>query len=227
MGNGRQLVLGARLEYVDSAFALFLFFSLILMKKLIVSLLLTPLLLTGCFKTQTLTEADKALPTVVTAFDRSSVSVDYDNSYFAFTGKKGTTKNHQCEFEKYSVDMVLDESDPSDLEKAQVTVSVDISSMKTDSDRLTGHLLGSQFFDVDQYSSARFSSREIRNVGENLFELVGDLEIRGVTQEVTLRAEITNEYAHLTHDLLRTPYGVGEEAVADAVVPLDVKLMFQ
>ncbi len=197
------------------------------MKKTLASLILTPLLLTGCFQTQTLSEEDKALPTEVTPFNQSSIEIDYDNSYFAFTGKKGTTKNHQCEFEDYSVEITLDDTEPQDLEKAQVSVTVELLSMKTDSDTLTGHLLGEKFFNAIDNPTATFSSESITNTGDNQYEVEGTLSIKGVDQQITLDAEITNEYAHITHDLNRTPFQVGDEAVADALVPLDIKLMFQ
>lgn len=183
-------------------------------------------LLTGCFQTETLTEEDKALPTETTSFNQTSLEVDYANSYFAFTGKKGTTKNHQCEFEKFVVDIALDESDPTNLEKAQVTASVDINSMKTDNNTLTGHLLGSLFFDVERVDQATFISSDIKKVGEDQYEVTGEMTIKGISQTVTLNAEITNEYALIKDDLIRSPFQVGAEDVADDDVPLDIKLMF-
>lgn len=191
------------------------------------TLLFVPLLLTGCFKTQTLAEEDKVLPEITSAFDRTEISIDYDNSYFSFVGKKDTTKNHQSEFENYEVTINLDDNEPSNLEKAQVEVSVDINSMKTDSEMLTGHLLDERFFDAINNPTATFSSSSIVKVGDDQYEVTGDVTIRGVSQEITLDAEITNEYALITHDLIRTPYGVGAEDVADADVPLEIKLMFQ
>jgi polyisoprenoid-binding protein YceI len=198
------------------------------MKKSLATLvlLISPILLTGCLQTETLTEEDKALPVDTSTFNKTELNIDYTDSYFAFTGKKGTTKNHQCEFEKYSVEISLDESEPSNLEKAQVTASVDISSMKTDSDTLTGHLMGPKFFNSENAPQATFTSYNLKKVGEGLYKVTGELTIKGVSQVITLDAEITNEYAHITHDLDRSPYGVGEKDVADAAVPLDIKLMF-
>ncbi len=184
------------------------------------------ILLTGCFQSETLTEEDKALPVETTSFNQTSLEVDYANSYFAFTGKKGTTKNHQCEFEKYTVDITLDSSDPTNLEKAQVTASVDINSMKTDSGTLTGHLLGEKFFNAESSPQANFASSSLKKVGEDQYEVTGEMTIKGISQEITLDAEITNEYALIKHDLIRSPFQVGDEDVADADVPLDIKLMF-
>jgi polyisoprenoid-binding protein YceI len=52
------------------------------------------------------------------------------------------------------------------------------------------HLRSPDFFDVERFPRIEFSSKEIRPLDEDRFEVVGDLTLHGVTREITLSAEI-------------------------------------
>jgi polyisoprenoid-binding protein YceI len=76
-----------------------------------------------------------------------------------------------------------------DFSQATVDVTIDAASIDTREDKRDAHLRSADFFDVEQYPSLRFVSRRVQAISGASFELVGDLTIRDVTREVTLKAE--------------------------------------
>jgi polyisoprenoid-binding protein YceI len=51
------------------------------------------------------------------------------------------------------------------------------------------HLRSDDFLEVEEYPVMTFRSTELRPTGENTFQLVGDLTIKGITRQVVLDAE--------------------------------------
>lgn len=186
-------------------------------------------LLTGCLESSTLSDEEKVLPsTAQVNFERSIVDIDYDQSYIAFTGTKNSfSASHQGEFEKYTVQIALDEAEPTNLEKADVTVAIDITSLITENNSVTGHLLESDYFDTETFPMATFVSTSLKNIGDQEYEMSGDLMIKEVSKSVTFTANITNDYAVFKHELNRLDFGIGEENHVDVPVPLEVKLVFK
>ena len=78
-----------------------------------------------------------------------------------------------------------------DLASARAHGSVDAASVNTLEPQRDDHLRSPDFFHVERHERIEFSSKEIRPLGDDRFEIVGDLTLRGVTQEITLDAEIT------------------------------------
>lgn len=185
--------------------------------------------MSGYLQSSTLTESDKKLPSNAQQnFSRTSVSIKKDESYLAFTGKAAGIVKHQGEFENFTVDINLDASEPGNLEKASVTVDIDINSMKTDSNGLTKHLLNPDYFESEVYPKAIFTSTKITKTGPEKYDINGQLTIKDITKPVVLKADITNDYAVLKYDMNRLDFNVGvDQTKADNDVPLEVKLIFQ
>lgn len=185
--------------------------------------------LSGCLQSSTLTETDRQLPeTKQTGFNKDEVLINKNESYIAFTGTKNNfAASHQGEFENFDVTINLDSEDPHNLEKAQVDVMIDVTSMKTDSQGLTDHLLNPDFFESETYPKATFKSSTITKTGAKNYDLKGDLTIKDVTKSAVFNTEITNEYAVFKYDLNRLDFNVGSEGKVDNLVPLEVKLIFK
>ncbi len=109
-----------------------------------------------------------------------------DGSTIGFVGSK-VTGSHTGGFNEFDGEIVLVGGDPS---KSRVEVTIDTTSMWTDNDRLTGHLKSPDFFEVENFPSAKFVSTGIMQEGDN-FMISGDLSLRGVTKNVTFPATIT------------------------------------
>ena len=67
-----------------------------------------------------------------------------------------------------------------------LNAEIDIASMFSDSDRLTGHLLSADFFEAQKYPTATFSSTKIENG-----TISGILDMRMVKKEISFPATIS------------------------------------
>ncbi len=77
-----------------------------------------------------------------------------------------------------------------DLDEGRAYGSVKTASVDTNDDKRDEHLRSPDFFEVVGHPELRFESTEIRPLGEDTFEIEGDLTIRGVTNPIVLRAEL-------------------------------------
>lgn len=75
-----------------------------------------------------------------------------------------------------------------DLTTAEITASIDAASIDTREPQRDAHLRSADFFDVENHPTITFKSTRITRAGEGMFQIAGDLTIRGVTQPVTLTA---------------------------------------
>lgn len=92
------------------------------------------------------------------------------------------------EFGKVSGKMILDQNRP---DKSRVNVTIDLSSVQTNNDKVTGFLKSSAMFDVAKYPVAKFQSTRIRITGKYSAEVEGVLSLRGKTQRTKLDVTIT------------------------------------
>ena len=69
-----------------------------------------------------------------------------------------------------------------------VEVSVGLASVDTGDDTRDGHLRSADFFDVEQHPTMTFRSTGLRQVGDDRYEVDGELTVRGVTRPLTLHA---------------------------------------
>jgi polyisoprenoid-binding protein YceI len=79
--------------------------------------------------------------------------------------------------------------DPADLSKTKVAIEIDASSIDTSNERRDKDLRGVDFFDVEKFPAIRFVSKRVEGNAERGLKLIGDLTLRGVTNEVTLDVE--------------------------------------
>lgn len=86
-------------------------------------------------------------------------------------------------FEKFSGAItVADNGAPS------VTAEIAVDSLHTGSEQRDAHLKSADFFDVDQYPTATFTSNGLRANGDR-YVLDGDFTLKGVTKPVSLDLE--------------------------------------
>lgn len=75
-----------------------------------------------------------------------------------------------------------------DLSGSSVEVTLDAASIDTRNKDRDAHLRSGDFFDVEKFPTLTFRSTSVEGSGDEI-TVVGDLTIRGVTREVTLKAE--------------------------------------
>lgn len=110
-----------------------------------------------------------------------------DGSKVSFVGAKITGK-HDGGFKTFGgIVEVVD----GDLSKSRVSTEIDMKSVFTDAEKLTGHLQSPDFFDVEKFPTAKFVSSAIKKLeGEGKFEVTGELTLHGVTKTITFPATI-------------------------------------
>lgn len=124
-------------------------------------------------------------------------------------------------------------------ENTNVTFSVDVHSIDTNNVDRDGHLKSADFFDVANHPNMTFNSTEFKMTDENIYNVTGNLTIKGVTKEVTLIAtfggEMVDPYGNhkagfeVTGEISRESFGLTWNAVTEAggvVVGDNVKLTF-
>ena len=141
-------------------------------------------------------------------------SVDPSHSSVEFQVKHLGIANVRGHFAKFGGTLEIGD----DLASAKAYGVVEAASVDTNDEARDAHLRSPDFFDVDQHRDITFESRSITPTGDDSFEITGDLTMRGVTRELTLRAEITgteqdpygNERVGLevTGELDRGDYGI-------------------
>lgn len=76
-----------------------------------------------------------------------------------------------------------------DFENASINFEANVNSISTNSEQRDAHLKGADFFEADKFPTLSFKSTQFSNKGDDKFELVGDLTIKGVTKSVKLDVE--------------------------------------
>lgn len=71
------------------------------------------------------------------------------------------------------------------------TISVTDIEDKENNAKLLGHLKSDDFFAVDKFGTAKFVITSAQSKGSGLYQIKGNLTIKGITNEVTFPANVT------------------------------------
>ncbi len=128
-------------------------------------------------------------------------------------------------------------SEGDDFENAEIDFSLDVNSISTNNEQRDEHLKGADFFDTAQYPQIIFKSTSMQKGEGGAYALQGDLTIKGVTRQITLKAEYggsaTDFYGNMkagfevSGSINRRDFGLTWSGITDAgsvVVGEDVKL---
>ncbi|WP_269581450.1 YceI family protein [Roseibium sp. Sym1] len=126
------------------------------------------------------------------------------------------------EFKTVSGKMILDQSRP---ENSRVSVKVDLTSVHTNNDKVTGFLKSAAMFDVAKYPVATFKSTRVRITGANSADVEGVLTLRGQTKRTKLSVKLTGTKGNgrvgfeVSGGFFRSFYGMkaGQPLYADKV----------
>jgi polyisoprenoid-binding protein YceI len=73
------------------------------------------------------------------------------------------------------------------------TFVMDMNSITSDSERLTGHLKTDDFFSVDKNPTSKFVITKVASAGKDRINVTGNLTIKGITQQITFPASVKKE----------------------------------
>lgn len=70
---------------------------------------------------------------------------------------------------------------------------MDMNSMNSDSQKLTGHLKTDDFFSVEKNPTSKFVITKVTGAGKDRISVTGDLTIKGITQSISFPATVKKE----------------------------------
>jgi polyisoprenoid-binding protein YceI len=73
-----------------------------------------------------------------------------------------------------------------DLTQSKIDVAIDTASVTTSATDRDNHLRSGDFFDVENFPTMRFTSTEVKDLGDGEYQVIGDLTIKDITKPVTL-----------------------------------------
>ena len=121
-----------------------------------------------------------ATPVGTWNIDPSHSNVNFNVKHLGIATVRGT-------FNEFEGTLELGE----DLSDSRAYGTVKVASVDTNENARDEHLRSADFFDAERHPEIGFESTEIRHVDDDELEITGDLTIRGVTNPITLKAELT------------------------------------
>lgn len=109
-----------------------------------------------------------------------------EDSTIEFVGSK-VTGSHDGGFHSFEGEISLVGGT---AEGSSVHVVIDTTSLWSDNDDLTGHLKSADFFEVETYPTATFTSTEVTLREDGTYTLTGNLDLHGVTKKISFPAAI-------------------------------------
>jgi polyisoprenoid-binding protein YceI len=148
-------------------------------------LMLTPALLAGFTLVSCENPADKTADAKVgdvqEELERSGTKFVFeDSSTIGFTGSK-VTGSHDGGFKEFDGHFFLgDDGVPTAGEFV-----IQTNSVWSDNEKLTGHLKGADFFEVETYPTSTFKLTKAVKTGEGTYDISGNLTLHGVEKNLT------------------------------------------
>lgn len=121
-------------------------------------------------------------------FDANAQSwdVNYLKSNIGFSGKY-LEEEFNGQFLTWEADI---DFDPYNLSASQIIVKIDLASVETNNQSYTRTLAENDWFNSQKNQFAFFSSREIRKKNQEIYSVIGDLEINGIKRRMEFDATI-------------------------------------
>ncbi len=145
-----------------------------------------------------------------------------EDSTIGFVGSK-VTGSHEGGFKSFTGSVSLAGGTP---EGSSVEVAIDTTSLWADNEKLAGHLQSPDFFDVAAHPTASFKSTEIVAAEGGGFTLTGNLDLHGVTKQISFPATIeVGEHgfsANAEFSINRMDFGIVYAGKADDLIREEV-----
>lgn len=119
------------------------------------------------------------VPTGIWHVDPAHSSVEFEVKHMMIATVRGR-------FKEFEGTIVAAE----DIAESKVTGTVKAASIDTNDETRDAHLRSPDFLDVERYPEIRFESNRIEPLGGPKFRIVGNLTLKGVTNEVELEATV-------------------------------------
>ena len=112
--------------------------------------------------------------------------IDPAHSMIQFSVRHMMISTVRGQFKEFSGTIDFDENDPSN---AVIEVEVQVASIDTGDQQRDEHLRSPDFFDAANFPTMSFKSTRIEKIDANHGRVIGDLTIKGTTNEIVLETE--------------------------------------
>ncbi|MHC0038416.1 YceI family protein [Pseudoneobacillus sp. C159] len=109
------------------------------------------------------------------ALDPAHSSVEFSVRHMMFAKVNGAFNSFDATIE----------ANPTDLTAANIEFTVDVTSVDTRNADRDNHLRSGDFFDVENHPKMTFKSTNIVKTSEGVYDVTGDLTLRGLTRPET------------------------------------------
>ncbi|NNJ09850.1 YceI family protein [Chloroflexales bacterium ZM16-3] len=116
--------------------------------------------------------------------------IDPSHSQVAFSARHMMLSKVRGRFDRFGGAVEFNEQTPVN---STVNVSIEADSIDTRDEKRDGHLKSPDFLDVANFPAISFVSKKIEVVDDTHGKIIGDLTIRGVTNEVVLETEYNGQ----------------------------------
>jgi polyisoprenoid-binding protein YceI len=118
--------------------------------------------------------------------EKTNWAIDASHSKIGFRVKHLMISNVLGNFREFEGKIT---TEGNDFSTAEIAVSLSTASVDTEiADRDT-HLKSADFFDAANFPKITFTGSALKDLGDDMYELTGDLVIKGVTNKVVLSVE--------------------------------------
>jgi polyisoprenoid-binding protein YceI len=115
-------------------------------------------------------------------------AIDPTHSEIGFKVKHMMFTNVSGKFETYKATIATEDDN---FENATIEFSGDINSINTGNIDRDNHLKSADFFDAEIHPKLTFKSTSFKKVATDNYELIGDLNLHGVTKSVKFPVELS------------------------------------
>jgi len=161
-------------------------------------------------------EVSEAQPLVEPAAGGTILAFSEDSA-ITWVGSK-VTHRHDGGFRVFEGEINLVNDDPT---ASSVSITIDMTSIWSDTEKLTGHLKSADFFEVETYPTATFTSTSIE-VAESGYTMTGNFNLHGVEKSIRFPAEIDITDGNVTvgasFAIKRFDFGIVYPGLADDLI---------
>jgi len=122
--------------------------------------------------------------------------IDNAHSHVQFSVRHMMISTVRGEFEKFQGNIDFDQENP---ENSEIDIKIDAASINTREADRDNHLRSADFLNVEEYPYLFFKSKRVEQTTEDKGQVIGDLTIRGITNEVVMDVTF--------HGLAKSPWG--------------------
>ncbi|MBC7699797.1 YceI family protein [Aquabacterium sp.] len=138
----------------------------------------------------TLLAATAALAAAAVHAEPATYAIDPTHTFVTFEAKHFGTSTNRGRFDKKSGSITLDVA----AKTGKVDVALETASINTGTAPFDNHLKSKDFFNVEAFPKATFTSDKVIFDGDKVSAVVGAFTLLGKTQTVTLKANNFNCY---------------------------------